>query len=731
MLSKIQNFIIPSFLKRFDFWLLTHKPHIWRTRGHFVVFFGAVAAILFFWAGLSINQTLYDLHSELGKHKFRELNFSFSFMSCLIFIGSMFGWLFSIQKFQYKRTNIKHFFLEIAIYTIGIFTLWTMVWAFELGFDYKQSFLLEKNNQADKDWFFKNDFSNFGYMPHYDPSKIANPFPYFKKGEELLHFQKQRNTLTQKFRKENNKDSDFTFMDSDSGSDLNCLNWEFRSLNRSTLPPQYKKHSDYINTLISNDSIREQERNKLKVEDHVFIFDKLIAGYNFDEILEISENTYPRFYHHINFKQRAQSLLTPQIAEWANQAQFLESLNTDEEAIYTAFLKELYEDYRNYDTVLVSIQQVEILLVSKFYHHLESEERKELKLLNLDLDFQIYNRLGDFYIENEDKANRSLNKLRKVLEHFDIDSKQKYFFWLGKMKSNFSKENTKDAYVASLVDAAYTTLKPTKIDSLLMYDYYTLKLKNFDTYTQFFTKIYQDYSIQKYSKEDYDRLFNLLTVNGFPNKTPQYKTQNRDKISLLIYSEDYRKAINSLESKREDNLEFRILVFSGFSLIYCFLGAITFYIISLSTGIQFWIASFISGVYWAILAFIGQLFNWGRSYENGGYTETISIPLLFITLQAIIFFVFITLLLLKKYQWQKAGLMINAVVLSGLISVFFTVQYILDYIISSQRALTNEYYRFSFRERITLIEIVIIGYCLIYIIIARLLKRHLTLPKKK
>ncbi len=198
MLPKIQNSLVPSFLKRLDFWLLTHKPHIWRTKGHFVLFYGIIAALFFFIMGLIYPFTLFQLQERFSHST--NVEFAFTVMSFFLVLGSVFLWWFSIQKYAYKRTNTKHFLMEIGIYALSIFTLWSVFWAFSFGFDYKKSFLLEKNALEDKEWFSKHRFSKFGYMPHVDPNKLLDLNKYFENGEKLIALQWQREEITQKNR---------------------------------------------------------------------------------------------------------------------------------------------------------------------------------------------------------------------------------------------------------------------------------------------------------------------------------------------------------------------------------------------------------------------------------------------------------------------------------------------------------------------------------------------------
>ena len=243
MLSKIQDRLIPSFLKRLDFWLMTHKPHIWRTKGHFVAFYAAIVSAVFFVVGLIWPYTLFNLQELRGQAS--DILFPFGVMSFFLVLGGIFLWWFSIQKYAYRRTNIQYFLTEVGIYALSIFALWTVFLAFTLGFEYKRCFMLEKNAQSDKDWFNSQHFSDFGYMPHVDPNKLTNLSPYFANGEKLIALQQKRAVDAFKF-KQNLDKKRYVFADDDIGSNLRNPNWELQTIyNQTVIPPQYKQPSAF------------------------------------------------------------------------------------------------------------------------------------------------------------------------------------------------------------------------------------------------------------------------------------------------------------------------------------------------------------------------------------------------------------------------------------------------------------------------------------------------------
>jgi hypothetical protein len=137
MLSAISKYIVPSFLQRFDRYLLVNHPHLWRTRGHYVGFYSFLATLILFLAGYFYPQTLYDLTTS-G----REMpSFYISVFGIFLSIGMLFSWWYYIQKFEYKRLNFTHFLSEIGIYAICLTLLWSSVFAFLLGHEYRLSLI--------------------------------------------------------------------------------------------------------------------------------------------------------------------------------------------------------------------------------------------------------------------------------------------------------------------------------------------------------------------------------------------------------------------------------------------------------------------------------------------------------------------------------------------------------------------------------------------------------------
>ncbi len=262
MLSKIQNFLIPSFLKRLDFWLLTHKPHIWRTRGHFVVFYCLIAAFLLYFLGKMYPQNFADFYDGDYVKNNSVVLYLKSFLA-FTSVGIIMWW-YSIQKFSYLRTNFLHFLTEIGIYTLGICSISLFIFSFDHGYSYRQAFQLEKNSREDSLWIVDNGLFCYGYMPHFQPNKESNLAEYFKKGENLDAMLYNRQAIVFNILKDEVKDNN-DYISTSSTDAFSYSHWEYpKNQKNYTRPPQYQVPADYVNKILTNDTFWKQEEKRLK-----------------------------------------------------------------------------------------------------------------------------------------------------------------------------------------------------------------------------------------------------------------------------------------------------------------------------------------------------------------------------------------------------------------------------------------------------------------------------------
>jgi hypothetical protein len=728
MLSKIQKYIVPSFLKRLDFWLLTHKPHIWRTRGHFVVFYGAIVGLLFFLLGLLYPQTLFDLHRD-SHNNHSQVVFAFTVMSFLLALGGLFWWWFSIQKYVYKRTSVQHFLIETGIYAFGIFSLWSVFWAFYLGFSYKTANFLEKNKLEDKEWFNQNDFFNFGYMPYKDANKLSDLNQYFANGEKLVAIQKKRESETY----DHSRYDEYSVKGDRVQTDLSSIDWEYRTLNSDKIMlPQYTKASDNLNVLFGNDSLRLLERKNRDINDDEYFSDRVITGLGYESIVELSENIYSKYFYRIDYSSISNSLLYEQVPQWVNQKTFIESLDSREWTAYNNYLSYLADYYKDHATTMVSIRLPQLVAFNIYVEHYENRN----DTLGIYSNYHASQNHSNIHFGDQDKNAIAAEKFQKLMPLFDLDSRKKYCHWLSEMNGDFSERNIGNSFMKQLLDKTYASIKPNRSDSLILYDYYTLKLQSYDNYRAFFTHAFTDYIVKKYSAQDFDRIHNLLTVNDFPEEVPQYKESKLQKIALLIYSKKYSEVLYSLEQNRTSLKGTRLLVWSGYSILYCLLLALVFYVTTLGTGIQFWVSLFISGIYWALMFFIGEISRWGRNYDNNGTpynSQRADFPFNFMVMHCVFFSFLILYLIYKKTRIKNAHLIINSVFLSGLGAVVAATYYWIETIKAWYYSNDDDlnYHAMGEHESLRIVANVFIVAIVVYALTAWLFKRHLTYPKKK
>ncbi len=506
---------------------------------------------------------------------------------------------------------------------------------------------------------------------------------------------------------------------------------------------QYNQPSDYFNKLIGDDEFRKtvlEEYNRgvgrvsfvtdeygereSKGYGAEYLFDKIISNLDYNQIVELTENTYPRYFHHVNVTSKSSDLLSKQVEDWTSQRAFLESLDTKETAAYKSYVAYLSNYYKPFDEERTYTKAFQFAPFKVYYNNLSYPEKDSLGFSE-DNYLSIDNNTPT--IGNSDKNAIASEKLKKLLPVFDKDTKKKYAQWLAEYHTTQYLYNPGYKKLSvSQVENTYATLNATSLDSLMLYDYYYLGLKNNESYRAFFTYAYTDYVLKKYTAQDFDRLHNLLTVNGFPNNTPQYKTSKLQKIALLFDSDKYSESIIQLESTRKSLEERQAYTWSLFSLLYCLLGAIVFYVITLSTGIQFWISVFISGLFWVLILFLSQLF---RSSYNGHNHNSNSLPFYFMMIHATLFVVLILFLSKSKHLWQRAHIIVNTVLISGIGSVIAAIEYWTTHI-------NNLYYldtRYSMDtvDRIRIMSNVLLVAILVYAFIAWFFKRHLTYPKTR
>ena len=746
-MSKIQNFLIPSFLKRLDFWLMTHKPHIWRTKGHFVLFYCGIAAVLLYFLGRQYPQNLADFAD--GDY-FRSNNFAGYVTNFLTFVsvGIMAWWWYAIQKFGYKRTNIVHFLTEISIYALGIYALSLLVFGFEKGLNQRQAYELEKNKPEDSTWVVQNGFFYYGYMPHFQVNKEQNLFAYFKKGEDLGNKFYNRQLLVQDFllaedaknRNRPNYAPSLDDYDNSRGTDpFSFSHWEYPSNQKKyPRPPQYPTPADYVNKILSNDTFWKKEEKRLQFKETMNVSREVLTNMTFDEISNLIDEIYPKYFNRINYFGETQGQSRELLRIWLNKRQFLESLSPQEIKEYKNYLAWLKTNY-----ALYAPQPILEFERNAGYGYWTKRNRSSNPYAGRDSYF-ISNYINPETYFDEDKGELAGEKLLIFFDKLDSLSFYRYVDYLAHSGYQSEiKENKKTPQYKALCQNYFNQYTPKSlIDSLYHYDYFDTKNINEHTWLNIIADNYAAYIAQKYSDADYTRFRNLLHINSFDDVYKQSSNPISQKLLQLHQAENYKMALETMQQKRYNYEANQKWTGSFFTFICCVFLAIVFYVMTLSNGLQFWVSVFVSGFIVGLLIFFEKSLS---SLLVGGYTSypplqgeypqpyfsSTNWREILLLLFGSMILVLLCVLIFKKIQLQRAHIWVNTVLFSSFLGILGTLEYISQKVEIKLRSESSDYGAMPLDEKIRLYTFIMLAIIAIYLLIAWLFKRHLTFPKKK
>ncbi len=104
-------------LKKWDDYLLTHYPVVWRTKALFVLVYGLLGAIVLFAAGY-----FYPIdaqHLSVDPVKPIDISTDLSYLFVLLFISfGLFYWAYQQHQLGFLFTKMKHVLLTLAIYVV-------------------------------------------------------------------------------------------------------------------------------------------------------------------------------------------------------------------------------------------------------------------------------------------------------------------------------------------------------------------------------------------------------------------------------------------------------------------------------------------------------------------------------------------------------------------------------------------------------------------------------------
>ena len=749
MLSKIQAFLIPSFLKRLDFWLMTHKPHIWRTRGHFVIFYSLLAAFVMYFIGRIYPQKFADFFDNVATANERLVIYLTCFIG-FVSVGILMWWWQSIQKFSYRRTNIGHFLIEIGIYTLGLMSISIFIFGFDKGLSHRQAFELEKNSREDSLWVVQNNFFQYGYMPHFQPNKEYNLKSYFKAGEELSQKMAVRESVVVNMNFDDDEEQyRYNKYNKAQGStdNFSLSHWEYPKNQKLYARPTYstlresKTPADYVNKILTNDTFWKQEEKRLKFKEDDNVSREFLTDMTQADMNNLIDEVYPKYFKRINYFGQTQWISRTLVKQWMDKRLFLESLSEQEILIYKEYLTWLKGNFDLYapQSIIAFEKNAAQGFFSKRSENI-GDNFDEEKATPLRSTF-----IGSEEYFDENKGELAGEKLLHVFEKLDIQTLNYYLQYLqSEGYQEGIKANKKNPQYAPSCKNYFTQYTPkSSVDSLYHYDYYLNNTVTEQTWLNIIADEYAHYVANKYSEQDYQRLKNMMQLNGFEDVAAKSKNTTIQKISQLHQVDDYTMAIGNMLKSRDNYLINKKMTLSFFALTYCFLFAIMFYITTLSTGLQFWISAFVSGFFTGILIFSQEALvrfggytgppNYSNNLNRVFFSNNIVWNKFLMVLLGVILLILTIILIFKKARISKAHIWFNAIFGSSLFGLYEGMLYWQNKVeITTRKEFGDrEYYAMSNDERIKLYTLILLAAIGIYLIITWLFKRHLTLPKKK
>ena len=742
-MSKIENFLIPSFLKRLDFWLMTHKPHIWRTKGHFVLFYCGIAAVLLYFLGRQYPQNFADF-TDGDYMRSNDFAGYVTYFLCFLSIGIMAWWWYSIQKFGYKRTNIVHFLTEIGVYALGIYSVSLLIFGFEKGLSQRQVYELEKNKPEDSAWVVQNSFFFYGYMPHFQENKENNLFAYFKKGEDLGNKFYNRQVLVNDlllkedpkthspttYVQHDNYDNYDNYGDYNRSTDpFSFSHWEYPSNQKKyPRPPQYPTPAGYVNKILSNDTFWKKEEKRLQFKDNTNVSREILTNMTFDEISNLIDEVYPKYFNRINYFNETQSVSRMLVRQWVEKRQFLESLSPQEISDYRAYLAWLKTNF-----ALYAPQPIIDFERNAGYGYLEKRRYRITNWEHLQGrdGYLFHNNINvDDYFD-QDKGELAGEKFLIFFDKLDSLSFHRYVDYLAHSGyQSLIKENNRTPQYKTLCQNYFNQYTPKSVvDSLYHYDYYDTKNINEHAWLNIIADNYAVYVIQKYSDADYTRLRNLLHINSFDDVYKKSSNPITQKLLQLHQAENYKMALETMQQNRYMYDISQKWKGRFFTLIWCIFLAIVFYIMTLSNSVQFWVSVFVSGFILGFIVFLDRVFprySLGESSFGTNSFVQFSMYLFCFSLLCLVI-----ALMLKKVQLSRAHIWVNVVLFCGPLGILSALEYWTQRASMQMRTENSDYVSLSLDEKIQVYSFVMLAVISIYLLLAWLFKRHLTFPKKK
>lgn len=169
----IFKWLVPGFMHRLDRALLENYPVIWRTRGHYVLYFSILLIPVLFLLGFVYSVSLSNLTVDPRNHIIFFYDIYNKGMLGILSIGLLY-WAYTQYQIGFPSARWKDIFLTLLLYSIGLFVMLAIAAPmFRLGTIVRTAYFFIDEKDLD-DWsaqkfysygFIINDSDTFNIKP--------------------------------------------------------------------------------------------------------------------------------------------------------------------------------------------------------------------------------------------------------------------------------------------------------------------------------------------------------------------------------------------------------------------------------------------------------------------------------------------------------------------------------------------------------------------------------------
>ncbi|NUO02659.1 MAG: hypothetical protein HUU01_18790 [Saprospiraceae bacterium] len=161
-MKTIYKLLNPPFLRRLDEWLLGRYPVVWRTRGHYVLFYALLAAVVLFVAGFCWPVSVAKLTIDPIKPIVLGQDVFYILPMVILSFGLLY-WAYRQYQAGFPFYQVKQIGATLLIYTVCFYMVTAVAApAFKLGALVRTAWFLM--DEADLKYWEDNDFFAYGFL---------------------------------------------------------------------------------------------------------------------------------------------------------------------------------------------------------------------------------------------------------------------------------------------------------------------------------------------------------------------------------------------------------------------------------------------------------------------------------------------------------------------------------------------------------------------------------------